>query len=235
MQFPWYMHAAANVYQHRNKIANTAYAYQSYKTLRMLRGTRNKRTYAMLNTKPTLQNQISALRAKVNSQKPETQHYQVSNNHTSGGTLVTETVNLLPTSSLIASTNFRQNVTGDKWTNIALRMKFNLAAEASMARILCYVPKKTGDRFTPATFATTTIPDPNSFWVISDTYVNHAANNRMSTCVTRNFNLRNMKTIYDSNTTSLERGEIVVCIITEPAVANTLQYTYAYDLIYHND
>jgi hypothetical protein len=227
------MHAAANAYQHRNKIYNTAYAYQSYKTLKMLRGTRNKRTYAMLNTKPTLQNQISALRAKVNSQKPETQHYQVSNNHTSSG-IVTETVNLLPTSSLIASTNFRQNVTGDKWTNIALRLKFNLEGDAKMARIVCYVPKKTGDRFAPSSHATTTIPDPSAFWVISDSYVNHdtAAQN---TCVTRNFNLRKMKTIYDSNTTSLERGEIVVAIISEPGTASTLQYSYAYDLIYHND
>jgi hypothetical protein len=234
MQFPWYMHAAANAYQHRRKIYNTAYAYQSYKTLRMLRGTRNKRTYAMLNTKPTLQNQISALRAKVNSQKPETQHYQVANNHISGGTVATETVNLLPTSSLIGSTNFRQNVTGDKWTNIALRFKLNLEPDAKMARIICYVPKKTGDRFSPGSYATTTIPDPSSFWVISDSYVNPDTT-AQNTCITRNFNLKKMKTIYDSNTTTLERGEIVVAIISEPGTAYTLQYSYGYDLIYHND
>jgi hypothetical protein len=126
-----------------------------------LRGTyRKAEINKALSGRPTLQNQISALRRQVNSQKPETQYFRVGSNHTSTGTVV-EQKNHLCTDSLISSTNFRDKVTGDEWCNKMLRMKFNFEPDCEYARIIVYVPKKAGDRFTPSTFKTVTHPDPS--------------------------------------------------------------------------
>lgn len=198
-----------------------------------LRGTyRKEQINKALSGRPTLQNQITALRRQVNSQKPETQFYRFSGNHTSTGTAV-EQVNILPTGTLIGSTGFRDKVTGDEWSNMALKMKFNWEVDCEYARVICYVPKKAGDRFAPATFKTVTHPDPSSFWVIGDFYMNHkdASTNEQTN---HYFPLRKLKTIYDSNAASIQRGEVIVTVILKPKTNATLQYTYGTELVYHN-
>lgn len=234
--FPWYLHVAANLYQYRKrnyKIAKAAtQTYAGYKTYKMLRGTKRKQTYALLNTRPTLQNQITALKRQVAEQKPETQYFRVANNHVSAAAAV-EQANHLVTQSLIADPGFRNFVTGDQWANLWLNLKFTIQPDCKLARILCYVPKKSGQRFNPASFKMTTLPDPSAFWVISDSFVNHIDSNT-ATAINKKFNLRKLKTLYDSQNTSIERGEIIITVIYEAGTAATRQYDYGWELVYHN-
>nr|AGA18485.1 hypothetical protein [uncultured marine virus] len=199
-----------------------------------LRGTVNKKEmHRVLNARPTLQNQITALKAQVNRQKPETQYFRVSGSHSNtGGTI--EQNNHLITSSLISSTNFRQNVTGDQWTNIALNLKIALLKECRGARVILYVPKKAGTRFTPGSSQLVEQIDPSSFWVISDTFMNQQTEANLSNH-SRRFNLKKMKTIYDSNVASIEKGELVLSVIYYPRSASVnTQYSYGYELVYNN-
>lgn len=198
-----------------------------------LRGTwRKEQINKALAGRPTYQNQIDALRRKVNSQKPETQYFRVAGNHTSSGTAV-EQVNHLVTSSLISSTNFRDKVTGDAWCNKLLKLKLNFDEDCEYARVLVYVPKKAGERFAPSTYSTVTHPDPSSFWVIADFYVNHldATTNH---CLSKVMSLARLKTIYDSNAAEITKGEIVISVIHKPNTAATTQYSFGYELVYNN-
>lgn len=188
--------------------------------------------HRVLNARPTLQNQITALRRQVNQQKPETQYYRVSGTHNSTGIGIGQN-NHLVTSSLIGSANFRQNVTGDQWANIALNLKFTMAPACQIARVLVYVPKKSGSRFTPASNGTVEHPDPSSFWVVSDTYIRHNDNSTQEPA-SRRFNLKKLKTIYDSNAVSIERGEIVLTVIYDTAASSGQLYSYGYELVYSN-
>lgn len=233
MQIPWYYHVAANAYQHRKKIKTFGKAYASYKALNMLRGTRNKAIYKALNTRPTLQNQITALSRQVALQKPEIQHWRWAGNYNSGTQAGQTLVELNATDDLIQSTNFRQNVTGDQWRNKVFKYKINFEPNCLWARVVIYVPKKAGDRFQPTAYTSTSIPDPSQFWVISDRF--YKANN-----TNRNYpgnatvNLRNMKTIYDSQVTAIEKGELMMAIFTETNTQNTLSFTYGYNLTFTN-
>lgn len=199
-----------------------------------LRGTwRKQQINKALAGRPTLQNQITSLRRQVNSQKPETQFYRFQGNHTSLGTDV-EQVNILPTATLIGSTGFRDKVTGDEWSNMALKMKFNMTDSCEYARIICYVPKKSGDRFAPSTFSTVTHPDPSSYWVISDTYVNHTGSSNNNKSISKYFPLKKLKTIYDSNAVEITKGEVVVTVILKPKAGASVMYSYGMELVYNN-
>lgn len=198
-----------------------------------LRGTyRKSEINKALSGRPTLQNQISALRSQVNRQKPETQFYRFAGNHNSTGTTI-EQQNHLVTQTLISSTNFRDKVTGDEWANSLLKMKFNMEKDCKYARIIVYVPKKAGDRFTPSTFKSVTQPDPSSFWILADFFVNHKDNNT-NEAITRQFSLRKLKTIYDSNAAAITKGEVLFTVIAQPTTALTLQYSYGIELVYNN-
>lgn len=198
-----------------------------------LRGTVKKQEqYRVLNARPTLQNQISALKAQVNRQKPETQYFRVSGVRTSTTTAI-EQVNFLVTDSLISSTNFRQNVTGDQWTNIALNLKMNMTSDCYGCRIICYVPKKAGTRFTPSSQQMVAHLDPSSFWTISDTYMNHQ-DTSSNEFTSRRFNLKKLKTLYDSNVGTIERGEVIISVIYFPKTAAQAQFSYGYELVYNN-
>lgn len=201
----------------------------------MLRGTRkNQVSAAVYRQRPTLQNQITRLQAQVSQNKPETQYFRVSGNHTSSTTPGYTQHNYLVTQSLISSADFRNNVTGDIWANLYLKFKFAMEPDCKIARIICYVPKKAGTRFTPASYGTAVVVDPSSFWVIGDHYVTHEASSNRKDASTFNWNLKKLKTLYDSNAALIERGELVITVLSEPSTASTLQWTYGYQLTYHN-
>lgn len=198
-----------------------------------LRGTRTKAQYAQMATRPTLQNQITALKRKVAQQKPETQYFRVSGTHDSSTTPGVAQVSYLPTSSLISSLLFRDNVTGDHWANSYLKFKMFMEPDCKLCRIICYVPRKSGSRFTPGSNQLTSIVDPSSFWVVGDHYLTHDAAG-VHTARTFNWNLRKLRTIYDSNSAAIEKGEIVITVLTESSTASLRQWSYGYELMYNN-
>lgn len=200
----------------------------------MLRGTAKKRkTYAILNARPTLQNQLTALKAQVSKQKPETQYYRATGTHTSAS-LSVETTHYNITASLINSVNFRDNVTGDRWTNLALSLKYFMGINTDVMRVLVYVPKREGTRFAPATNPFTEHPDPSSYWIISDFYVTHR-DSTTSEAIMRRVKLKSLKTIYDSNSGQIEKGEVIVTIMSwTPGGTGATAYQYGHELVYNN-
>lgn len=201
-----------------------------------LRGTMRKYERSVYNKRPTLQNQITALKTQVARNKPETQFYRVSNNYNASVTGRYQ-FNILPTDSLINATDFRDNVTGDKWRNLFVDFSALLLDTNIAYRIMCYVPKKSGTRFTPSTEEFNRHHDPSAFWMISDEIVDNANtnSNNSSKVVSykKRFNLRGLHTIFNSSSSVLERGEIVVSIIgSAPSTGN--QVEYGWELAYQN-
>lgn len=197
----------------------------------MLRGSYKKYAKYQRNTKPTLQNQITSLKYKVGSLKPETQYFRGVGNHTSTSGS-TEITNLLPTGNLIASSGFRDNVTGDRWVNKFLKLRFVAEPANTLLRVIVYFPKKPGTRFTPSSFATVSIPDPSTMWVLMDkTVTEKDASGKFSFDAL--INLKGKHTIYDSNSATIERGELIVAVMSA-GTATSLQYSYGYELGYCN-
>lgn len=201
----------------------------------MLRGTKRiKREYAILNARPTLQNQINALKAQVSKTKPETQHFRVSGSVISGGSTVTqpEQRNHLVTETLIGSTNFRNNVTGDQWVNKALELRVVKHPDCNFMRVIVYVPKTPGTRFSPTSNEFTDTLDPSSYWVLSDFTLTKTYGSGYSSH-TQYVSFKGLKTIYDSNVGNVEKGEIVISTITDGSPADKM-YEYGYRLMYSN-
>ena len=120
-----------------------------YNKYKMLRGTRSRQSASVWGKRQTLQNQITALKAQVSSNKPEIQHYfnkgTILSNNTSD-----KVSHFSVTEALINDANFRNDVTGDKWANLSLYLRNYFNDDNTSARILIYVPKVPGERFTPA-------------------------------------------------------------------------------------
>lgn len=204
----------------------------------MLRGTLKRRRN---NAQPTLQNQITSLRRQVERNKPETQYFRIRNNFYSSAATSVQQLNLNVTETLIGSSDFRNNVTGDLWTNARLDFRTYLTPDCNQFRIVIYVPKKSGNRFNPSQYPFVTIPDPTAFTIYHDKtytrdYDNINSNNtkKPHQYVHRFLSLRNMMTKYNSESAIIERGEIIVSIIFDPQTALTLQGDYSYMLTYAN-
>lgn len=196
-----------------------------------LRGTGAAR-YAKFTYKPaTLQNQVDALRRKVNQQKPETQYWldtkRVVTTVASGYEEATYTLTQL----FIANTNFRSQVLGDRWQNVMLRL--NLAAffqNITQARIIVYAAKK------PATTMTFTdvlgIPDPNAFTIFWDEFIlaDHATQKKE---IKRMIPL-NVQTLYNTDTAVLERGDIKMLLMLQSSSSSQTAFEYRSMLKFHN-
>lgn len=181
--------------------------------------------------KPTLQNQITALKAQVSKNKAETQYFRSAGDHVSGAAGV-ETTHYLITDSIVNSSGFRDNITGDKWVNKFLKLRFVGNDDCNLLRILIYFPKKAGTSFSPSSHKRTAIPDPSSFWVVMDrTITEKDASGKFSTEAF--LNLLGKHTLYDSNASSIERGELIMTVISEGAPSSTL-YSWGYELGYCN-
>jgi len=206
----------------------------------MLRGTRNRvNKWQNASQKITLQNQISSLRRQVNKNKAETLYYRRDGEIDGQTTTGIETHNLVPTQNLIANSNFRNDVTGDRWINKFLKLKFYLEPDCHSFRIIAYIPKKTGQRFTPSRM--TTFPDPSAFTILRDKLITKTTADdidRISSrqAYTTTINLRDRQTVYNSTNATLEKGELVVTILSRGSAngSENKQYDYSYELIYQN-
>ncbi len=205
-----------------------------------LRGTRARiNKWANAPRPATLQNQVSALRRQVNKNKAETlfhrSHDSITNNAGGG----TKSVNLLPTQNLINDSGFRDDVTGDRWLNKYLKYKIYLEPHVVKCRLVAYIPKKSGNRFTPLSY--TSFPDPSAFTVLRDKlvsigHVDDILRSEARYAIVDTLKLRDRQTIYNSDSGVLERGELVVFIQTDSidTVAGSKLYDYGYEVVYSN-
>lgn len=202
----------------------------------MLRGTRTRYNKAAFASKPTLQNQISALRNQVSKNKPETIHYRGEGTYdaSSAGRYIS---NVLITQNVINWTQFRNNITGDKWRNLSLDISLGFMPSEGANRVLVYVPRKSGQRYTPSSQELNAYPDPSAFWVISDDLIQKQdayPTGEVRTVYKKKINLRGLHTIYNSDSTVLEKGEIILCVIGDPMSGLGNQYEYGYHLKLQN-
>lgn len=201
----------------------------------MLRGTYKKSNKMVVAKamKPSLQEQVNSLKMQVGRNKPEVQYFRGDGTITSTGTGTEQnTINI--TASLIASSTFRDNIIGDRWTNIALALSFYLSADCTHFRYVVYVPKKTGTSFTPTAQQFVRYPDPSAFWVLADKSVTLDPSAGGFRSVRKTVKLNRLKSIYNLDTTTLEKGEIKVLLITNGTNAATQQLEYGFNLIFAN-
>lgn len=201
-------------------------------TTEMLRGTLSKRDRAIWNQRPTLQNQINALRSKVNSQKPETQYFRVNGSHTCSTANSVEVIHHDVTQSLINLTTFRDLINGDQWKNKFLKVRVHSLPNCRLFRMVIYVPKRAGITFSPTSSHFASIPDPSSFWVIYDKTITRSdvdAHEQHQAFA----NLKNVHTLYDSNAARVNKGEIYVTLMSTSAQTQ-LSYNYGYELGFSN-
>jgi len=204
----------------------------------MLRGTKRKQaTNAAWSQRQTIQNQITALKVQVSKNKPETQYYR------SSGTILSATtgneITTIPiTANLIASPNFRDTVTGDKWSNLGLSLDTYVSADVSHMRVLIYVPKKAGNRFSPSGGTMfVSQPDKSAFWVLSDKLVTLGRgynNDNGFTAVKSKANFQGLHTLYNSDSATLEKGEVVIAFMHNGTTALSEQFVYGLELSYQN-
>ena len=245
MTFPWYLHAAANIYQHRNKIARASTAYHTYKTARrtmgFLRGSNKMVPYRARpysSSKPTtrLATELKHIHRKLNKQRPETKHWF----HTwvpSAAALVTSRHDIDITGTFHGDPAFRDNVLGDKWRNLTLEIFVKSVTSGALGslRLVVYKPKKTGTVW-PG-LATNAIIDPNDHTVLLDRRVPMYLECPDGTSTFGKFfmryscPLRNTITSYD---TMIRKGDIKVALLFENDRALTTSFDVKFMLKYQN-
>lgn len=204
----------------------------------MLRGTYKKSNKLVVakTIRPSLQDQLQALKTQVNRNKPEIQWFRGDGTITSVSPTAVDlnTVNI--TSSIIASSDFRNNVIGDIWTNIALSMRFYVNPDCSHFRYVIYVPKKTGTIFAPTQHQFVRMPDPSAFWILADNTctTDTATNFKGQRAFNKTVRLNRLKSIYNTSSSVLERGEIKVLIMTLGRTAGEQALDYSFNLTYSN-
>lgn len=205
------------------------------KIMGYLRGTGIHSGKSALAKRVTLQNQITSLQRQVNRNKAETQYFSIYGN-ANATTTSPEQVNHLVTDTLINSSDFRTRITGDQWINKSLNFRLQIHSKCTALRYVIYVPKKSGNRFIPTSYKFVQQPDPTAFWVLSDRCISRNTVNygssEMSQHVSLNVSLKNLGTQFNSESSVLERGDIVIAIISDGDTG--LRYDYAYQLTYCN-
>lgn len=172
-------------------------------------------------TKITVQNQLDVLRRRVSRNTPEVQYHQ----DLFAFTPLTNLSNQYErsfTASLIGSAGFRSAITGDQWYNKTLRFRFDPSTTTGTVRLAFYIPKKAGQRFTPATASNPPIrfPDPTAFRILYDRTWDPSKEG--SLYASGKISLGNLLTSYNSDSNTLERGELMCVVWTTGSLGKTM-------------
>lgn len=190
------------------------------RSMAYLRGTKAFRA----RRSPTLVNKVERIQRQLNRQRPEKIHWINSDSiNVPSAQIKHYDVDL--TRSLINSTRFRDDITGDKWYNHScnLRLKFN--SPILNLRVLVYTPKRSGivtANLSNSSADYTSILDPTAFIVYLDRYYN-ASYNGVEPALNFYCNCKSM-TSYNSEEDVLDRNNIRICFIWEAATAGDLYY-----------
>lgn len=176
--------------------------------------------------KPTIQNQINQLSRRVGQNQPAKNYFRTSYTDTAILTGVGSTDSSL-TNDFIAGTNFRNYVNGDTWSNVGLRIRGVIENAADTFRVIVYVPKKTGNGLTASAVKSdmARILDPAAFWVLTDFYVERQSVARGT--YDKYISLKNLQTIYNTDSTVLERGDIRIYIAWDASSTGLVHHTSA--------
>jgi len=170
----------------------------------------NNSAYRQKSYGPSLQTQLDKLKRKVAANKPEQFTFKHGGTITPASTSQAQT-NINLTDLIYTSSDFRDDITGSIWKNHWMDIRFLLPNFYTSFRCIVYVPKRPGLNFVPTSRAVISQPDHNTFWVLydkamtPDVATNHVHKVR--------FSLKNLKTEYSSDGSTLDAGEVKVAFI----------------------
>ncbi|AXQ65316.1 MAG: hypothetical protein [Circular genetic element sp.] len=170
----------------------------------------------------TLQSQINRLERKVAQNTNEVITFKDGDNIFPSSTAFEQTT-LSVTDDLHASANFRDDVTGEKWRNHWLDLRYVGPNDMSTLRVMIYVPKKPGTSFVPPARKGVYQPDNNAFWVLYDK--SHDLVTNTESHKHARVNLRKLVSEYASSGSTLERGDIKITFIYAGSTSN-ISYNY---------
>lgn len=180
----------------------------------------------------TIRNKVQELERKINRQSPEKQYFNFSGTDATvaGVNLNDDNVSNL----LVVDPGFRDRVTGDRWNNVFLKVRFQSTNELlESCRIVVYIHKRGSSAYSfPAGYnGMTEIVDPAQANVLADRLYHGPADTSIlggSLYV----KLKN-STLYNSETATFERGCIRVAVFSllSGGVGNTI---IDYQLCYYN-
>lgn len=187
-----------------------------------LRGNNLRKTATYV--KPTLQNQINTLKRRVGKNKAAKSYFRVQYSDSPVSSGVGSSDHSL-TNSFIGGSNFRNYVNGDSWTNVGLRLRGVCSMNVITFRVIVYVPKKPGNGLTSSLVKSdlARILDPAAYWVLSDEFI------RSDTAGTfqRYINFKGLQTIYNTDSTVLERGDVRIYFAWDTAASGVTHNTSA--------
>lgn len=188
-----------------------------------LRGTKEAKYKPYRPYQKTISEEISSLKRKValNTGAPYYFRYSLAQNITGANQLHVDAFNL--TDTFTSHADYHDHVTGDKFINNNLSLAFTVKAATQHCRLLVYVPKNPTVSYVPTgTNALTLQPDPNSFWILKDVFINHQDTTN-DTDRMINLNLRKMITTFNHDAGVIEKGALKMTIITYNGTPSTGQ------------
>lgn len=177
------------------------YLYNKY-IMPYLRGTK-KASYV----KPNVQAQINQLKRRVNRNAAAKCYFRKTSDPSApvgiGGNEV------VITDDLIADSSFPLNISGDSFCNQWLKLSGLVDYSNTAFRVIVYRPVKAGNTYSLPTTKSelVRIPDPAAFYVYADFFINQKETTT-DMGWKRYIPLRNMQTIYNRSSSTLEKGDI---------------------------
>lgn len=162
----------------------------------------------------SLQQQVNSLRRQVARNTNSPYFYRVLTTFNSGGATTWKTDQFNLTDSFVTSTTYHDNITGDKFINNNLHLLVDLKQDTTKCRMIVYIPKNPDVNYNPGAGQSGFMshPDPNSFWVLKDVYINHD-DDVHDTSRQFSINLRGQHSIYNTDNNIIEKGNVKVFMI----------------------
>lgn len=175
-----------------------------------LRGTKGSSTVIVNTKRPkTVKEELRSLKRHVALNKNAPHYFNLRSTLNSSGATSWTRQDISITDAFTSSTTYHDNISGDEYRNNTLQTKVDIGQDVAKCRMIIYVPKNPGIVFTPALSndGFITQPDPNSFWVLKDVYINHNTD-VFTTATTYWCNLRGLKTIFNTDANNIEKGNV---------------------------
>jgi len=130
------------------------------------------------------------------------------------------------TTTFTTDAKYRDSITGDKYYNNWIKLKFHSINPACNAlRVVVYSPKVTTAEFIPEQTVTgfVTPPDPAAFRVYYDQMIQNP-NSLQPLYMQRLVNLRKTITEFNGSSNILERGNIRICLLVQNSSSQSLGF-----------
>ena len=162
----------------------------------------------------TLSEEVSALKRKVALNTPSPYYFRTTTTFLSGTAGVPKVDGYDVTNNFVISDTYHDNVTGDKFINNSLHITLTKLRSVYQLRMIVYVPKNPDVIYTPESSQKGLVahPDPNSFWVLKDVYINDR-NQFIDDSRQWFINLRKLQTTFNTDLKIIEKGRIRILLM----------------------